>query len=566
MTEGKKTWIGRLYANAPAIVNPAKWISAMDHAVALSLWRYAKIDTAKKTGLKGEELLKATAEFYDEVIENTQSMTDVLHRPEVQKRGDVISESLGMFKTDLYQMAGQLRTTAGRYMANKSKENGKAFARTLYAVAASAIWGQLMTTVFALLRYKVNQYRDDEDKELTVESWLKRQGFAFAGDLVGYIFPLFGSEFVGVIENIMYGESEEIVDNLTLTVINDIYDTMVTIGSSIKDGEMPSLSEMKKLTAKALQPFGAPANNILRIYEAIQLHAKDIANGEFLSFEAGADRSPKHHIHRVVEAIEDGKLDVAKGLYEDALDELATKKADGGEYGEDELKDANSSLKSALGTKYKDGEVSEDTVREILSKVFLLEDDDIYWTFDKWNYATEKGSSDDYEKYGEFYTAVETGKNLKAVIKKYTDNGVSENTLKDQITKHFKPQYAEMSASEKTKLKGYLLNAFEQCGLDRKDAERKIAEWQYEADYPELSDRITFTQYKRWETDGKPKGVSLEVFTKVAEYRDDGTSSSTKSQEDVAAYINSLPISSAKKDALWCCFWKESTLKNAPWH
>lgn len=566
MTEGKKTLPGKLVGKLPAVIHPGKWITAMDSAVALSLWKYAKIDTAKRTKLEGEELLKAAAEFYDEVVENTQSMTDVLHRPEIQKRSDIISESLGMFKTDLYQMAGQLHVTAGRFAANKSKENGKALCRTVYAIAMSAMWGQLMTTVFALLRYKVNQYRDEEDEELTVESWMKRQGFSFAGDLMGYIFPVFGSETVGFFENIMYGESEEIVDSLALTAINDLYDCMITVGSAAKEGEMPDPGDMKKLTIKALQTLGVPSNNIIRTYEAITLHSKDIANGEFLSFEAGVERSPKHHIHRIVEAMDAGNTDMAIGLYEEALEETVMDKSEDGSYDSDDLKEASSSLQSALGTKYKDGEVSEETARLILSEVFGKDDDDIYWILDKWTHAKENGSGEDWSKYEEFFSAVQTGKNLKTVIKKYTDNGVELKTLKSQITEHFKPLYKEMTSSERASIKGYLLNAFEQCGMEREKAETTIAEWRYEADYPEMSERITYTQYKRWNADGKPNGVSLELFTDVAEFRDDGTSSGSKSQDEVAEYIDSLPISTAQKDALWCCFWKETTLKNAPWH
>ena len=614
MTEGKKTFVGRLVRKLPTIVNPGKYITAMDHAVALSLWRYAKQDTAKRTGLKGEELLKATAEFYDEVVENTQSMTDVLHRPEIQKRSDVISEAFAMFKTDLYQMAGQLQVTSGRFNANKTKENGLALGRTVYAVAMSAVWAQLMTTVFALLRYKVNQYRDDEDEELTYESWLKRQGFSLAGDLMGYILPIFGSEMVGFFESIMYGESEDIVDSIALTAINDLYDIMITIGSSVKDGEMPDPAQIKKLTIKALQVFGIPANNIIRTYEAIQLHAKDIANGEFLSFEAGVDRSPKHHIHRIVEAMDAGNTDVAAGLFEEAVEETAMGKSEDGSYGKDELNEAKSALKTALADKYKNGEVSKETVEKILSELFGMDEDEIYWTFDKWDYTNANGSSDDYSKYNEFYEAVKTGKNLKAVIKEYTDNGVEMKTLSSQITSHFKPLYIEMSNAEKANIKGYLLNAMTVLGDTREeaemdirkwefegkygfaysdfkqefiagnisasdaksaimrvegktveDAEARVDQWQYEADYPELVGRITYTQYKRWETDGKPNGVSIELFTDVAEFRDDETSSETKSQEEVAAYINSLPISTAQKDALWCCFWKASTLKKAPW-
>ena len=559
MTEGKKSWWGRLWAKAPTVINPTKWITAMDHAVALSLWRYAKIDTAKKTGLKGEALLKATAEFYDDVIENTQSMTDVLHRPEIQKQNNILTESLAMFKTDLYQMAGQLHVTTGRFVANKSKENGKALGRTLYAVAMGAIWGQLMTAVFALLRYKVKPYRDEEDEELTTESWLKRQGFAFVGDIMGYIFPILGSETVGLFENIKYGESDDIVDSLALTLINDLYDSMITIGTSIKDRDMPDLADMRKITAKVLQVFGVPANNILRTWDAIELHAKDIANGEFFSFEAGVERTSKHHIHRVIEAMDEGKTDVAIGLFEEAVDELATKKADGGEYGDDEMKEAKSDLKSALGDKYKDGAVSKDLATKVLEELFEMDEDDIYWTFDKWEYAKENGSADDYAKYDDFFVAVETGKNLKATIKEYIDNGVATETLSKQITSHFKPLYIEMSKSEKANIKGYLLNAFEQCGMSRDKAADKIAEWEFEADHPELQDRISYSQYKRWQTDGKPMGISIELFTKVAEYRDDGTSSSVKSQDDVKAYIMSVTNDNGKRHALWCCFYKAST-------
>jgi hypothetical protein len=104
-------------------------------------------------------------------------------------------------------------------------------------------------------------------------------------------------------------------------------------------------------------------------------------------------------------------------------------------------------------------------------------------------------------------------------------------------------------------------------GYDRDDAADKVAEWQFEKDHPELDGRITYTQYKRWEADGKSRGVALDAFTEVAEYQDSGTSGSNRSQAEVADYINQLPISTAQKDALWCCFWKESTLyKNAPWH
>ena len=297
ITESQKVGLAKFFSKMPTVINPTKWITAMDHMVALSLWKYAKEDVAKRTGLSGEELLKATAEYYDSVIENTQSMTDVLHRPEIQKRNDVISESLGMFKTDLYQMAGQLEVSIGRYNANKNKANAKALGKTVYAVLASAIWGQLMTCLFAMLRYKVDPYRDEEE-DLTVWSWLKRVLFEFGGDLVGYFVPLFGSEAISIVENFGYGESSDIANSLSISASNDLLNAVLDVAGDVKNGEIPSAKHTKKLATKALQIFGIPANNIFRTMEAIQLHAKDIANGEFLSFEAGADRTDAERIYR----------------------------------------------------------------------------------------------------------------------------------------------------------------------------------------------------------------------------------------------------------------------------
>ena len=509
MTEGKKSMIGRLTSKLPTVMNPGKWITGMDHAVALSLWRYAKQDTAKRTGLTGEELLKATAEFYDEVIDNTQSMSDVLHRPEIQKRSDILSESFAMFKTDLFQMAGQLEVTAGRYKANKTKDNGKALGRTVYAIAMSAMWAQLMTTLFALLRYKVKPYRDEEDEDLTAESWLKRQGFALAGDLIGYILPLFGSETVGFFENIMYGESEDIVDSIALTAINDLYDTMTTVATAIKDGEMPGPAQMKKLVTKSLQVLGVPASNIIRTYEAIQLHAKDIANGEFFSFEAGADRTPKHHIHRIIEALDEGKTSVAVGLYEEALEETAG--------GEGDMDDAKSSLKTALGNKYKDGEITEDQVIDVLTKCFDYERAEAKKIVGEWAFKKEYGFS-----WSDRSDAYKSG-------------AVSKQKMKSLL----------MSIGDKT--------------ADEAETQIKVYDWQNEGFDIDVSQTSVVADYEEF---CKPAGITKKVyFDAYMFYKDAGETNVAYSKTtECMPYINSLPLTASQKTQLALCWWAESTV------
>ena len=102
---------------------------------------------------------------------------------------------------------------------------------------------------------------------------------------------------------------------------------------------------------------------------------------------------------------------------------------------------------------------------------------------EKWNYKRETGSDDGYSKYNKFYEAVETGRDLKSVIQQYIDRDVDRSTLSRQLTEHFKPEYIEMSASERANMKGYLLNAMEATGSSREDAEARMVDWDFEAEY-----------------------------------------------------------------------------------
>ena len=607
MTEGKRTFAGRVADKLPTAINPTKWITAMDHAVALSLWKYAKEDVAKRTGLKGEALLKATAEFYDEVVENTQSMTDALHRPEIQKRSDVLSESLGMFKTDLYQMAGQLLVSKERYEANKNSENGKALARTAYSAVMSAVWAQLMTTAFALIRYKVNQYRDDEDEDLTAESWLKRQSFSLAGDLVGYIFPLVGSELVGFFENIIYDESEEVVDSLALTAINDLWDTATTIGSSLKDGEMPKTSDLRKVTAKALQIFGIPANNILRIIDAVQLHAEDIANGEFLSFEAGVERSSGQHAHRIMEAMQNGTGELAKALFDEAVEEAALKKSTDGVVSEEALKSAMSSLQTAFGKKYKAGEFDAEMAEKILTELFGESEDDAYWTIRAWDTGGES-------KYSNVFDAALSGTGFDEALKEMTDHGYEKDDVLSRLKTQVKTWYTDeesevrISKQEATEmLRKYVgmkpdevtstINqwsskvvtgiAYEDIkdeflagnmtasraidmrvrygGKSKADATAEVTAWNAEKKYG-LSSDIAKAYTKTIEHLGKSAeqvGIKADVFTRYKEL----CKTAGSKKEDIMGVIHSLPLTKAQKDALYYLNgWSENTIDEAPWH
>ena len=489
MTEAKKPKWWK--AISPAQV--AKLITAMDYTVALSLWKYAKQDVAKATGLKGEELLKATAEYYDDVVENTQSMTDVLHRPEIQKSGSIMSEVFGTFKTDLYQMAGQLKVAAGRYAANKSKENGAAVAKTTFAIVSSAVWAQAMTLLFAALRYKMNPYRDDEDKDLTLETIWNKLSVDLIGEFISYLAPLSGGEVVDLIEAFAKGETPDVLNSFTFSTVNDLASAVGDIIKVVQDGKEIEYKHWKKLAVKGLTLFGIPANNAIRAYEAFENHLKDAKNGEFFSFNAGAEKTAKNYMYGIVEAYEDGDIeDVEKRLKkaEETIENYEPAK-----------------LRSALLSAYKKGDVSRDTAEALLEK-YLIEntkkekdykkkaedegktveqvkkeeiDNKVYWTLDKWDYIEEHGKDEGYTRYDEFYEAIDTGKSFNKVIKRYLNNGYDHDDLASEMTKHFKPLYQEMSKSERVALKNRLITAYSKLRRAKLEAEGEYSDRKIDA-------------------------------------------------------------------------------------
>lgn len=311
MTQARKTPLSRFIDQKLGVINPAKWITAMDSAVALSLWKYTKEDVAERTGLTGEELLKVAARTYEDVIANTQSMSDSLHRPEIQKSGGIGSELLGTFKTDLYQTAGNILVALEKYRADPTKENKNAMLRTVYGAAISSLWSSVfVTALFAALRYKVNPYRDEEDNELTLESWLTRLAWGVGGDLASYIFPLLGGEIVDGFEAAFNKDvAGDVADTIVLSAVDDYYEGLSSLANKLVEGKPAKAQDYIDLGVKTLEFMGIPAYNVMRTYNAFKNHIIDAINGEFLSFEAGNDRTSKQKRNGLYNAMIEGDSD-----------------------------------------------------------------------------------------------------------------------------------------------------------------------------------------------------------------------------------------------------------------
>lgn len=566
----------------PALADEWAWSGIWEAVKRETAAKYSKMDT------KSDAFLKLVGERFTEVIVKTQVYDSVLSRSAMMRSKESGMKMLTAFMAE--------PTTSINMVADallKGKRGNVKYCRTaIGAVIAS----QILNSILVSFVYAARD--DDEDKTYT-EKYLS----TLTAEVFDSLNPATYIPFVKDIVSICQGYTVERSD---MAIISDLYDGYQALKSSKKT----PYEKVEKFAGSWAQLFGLPLKNIMRDTRAMY-RTITAAMGEKKNTSAagigyaiksglpgwlgGGDTSNQEQLYAALIKGDAEHIQRVAGRYEDQAA-------------------AESAMRSAIKAHYLASDISAKTATQYMVRFCSMTEDEAYWKIQEWDYAAENGSAEGYAKYDDFLSAVKTGKNLKSVIQTYTDNGVELKTLKSQITGHYKPRYITMTTGEKANIKGYLLNAMELCGDTRESAMERLSEWefeskygfenndmkrvymngqissadavkilmehrgydqeyaqdtvsgwQFEADYPELVGKISFSQYQRWEAEGKPNGVSVEVFTDVAEFRDDGSSASAKSQEEVAAYINSLNISKTQKDALWCCFWKESTLYKAPW-
>ena len=428
-------------SKAPALADELGWCS---------IWEAVKRETkAKNKGMdvKSEVFLQKAGERFTEVITKTQVYDSVLSRS-----GHMRSKDTGMKMATAFMAEP---TTSINMIADallKGKRGNWKYARgAIGAVIASQIINSILVSF-------VYAGRDDDEDETYWEKYIG----TLSGQALDSLNPAGYIPFIKDIMSIVQGYDVERSD---MAVISDLWKAWENLS---KDYISP-YRKVEGFVGSVAQIFGLPVKNIMRDARGIYQTIDSFVNGQQTT-KAGIGYAVKGAItgktvsndQQLYEAIISGdqaQIARVKGRY---TDEKAVKSA----------------MRSAIKEHFLAGDIDSETARQYMASYCGDEEDDAFWKVEEWTY--EQNSDDDFSKYSELYGAVNTGKDLKATIKKYTDNGVSEATLKSQISEHFKPLYLEMTASEKAGIKGYLLNAMTLLGDDRAEAEEKISKWEFE--------------------------------------------------------------------------------------
>lgn len=532
-----------------------------------------------------EEFLKKVGDRFAEVIVKTQVYDSVLSRS-----ANMRSKDTGMKMATAFMAEP---TTSINMVADailKAKRGDKKSCRRVIGsvVAAQILNAFLVSWVYAA--------RDDDDDESYAEKYIG----SFSAEVLDGMNPLTYIPFLKDIVSIVQGYDVERSD---ISAISDLW----TAWKRLKSEDLSPWRKAEEFVGGICQIFGLPVKNIMRDVRAAYQVFDTLVNGE---------KTTARGIQYAVQSAFTGKtVSNKEQLYEARLagDSEHAARVEGRYEDEDS---ANAAVRAAIKEKFMDGKLDADTALRQMVQYAGMDASEAHWLMDAWKYRKEVGTDDGYSKFNNFYEAVRTGKDLKNVIKEYTDNGVGESTLSKQITEKFKPEYVSLSAADRAGMKGYLLNAYEQCGVDREKAKDRLDDWDFEAEYGfAYADRkeaymdgdvsaeqlrtvlVKYGNYSEedaafqievydWEKDGisgattaavrdyneycAEAGVSREDFMEIRNFSnstendvdENGKKIAYSAMKKIMVKIDSLAISNAQKTALARSMgWKETNIQ-----
>ena len=474
-------------SKAPALADEIAWCG---------IWEAVKRETkAKNKGMdtKSEAFLKLVGERFTEVIVKTQVYDSVLSRSGLMRSKD------GLIKMATSFMAEP--TTSINMIADallQGKRGNRKYAR---AAIGAVIASQILNSILVSFVYAG---RDDDDDETYWEKYIG----TLSGEALDSLNPAGYIPFINDIISIVKGYDVERSD---MAVISDLWEAW----ENLKKDNVSPYRKVEGFAGAVAQIFGLPVKNIMRDVRGIYQTIDSFVNGQQTT-KAGT----KYAVKSALPAWAGGG-DVPK--QEQLYIAYTTGDTDHAARVESRYKDQkaiNTAMRSAIKEHYLVGDIDADTALRYMVDYCDDEKDEAFWKVEEWRHDSK--FEEDFGKYNEFYGAVQTGKNLKAVIKKYTDNGVSVDTLKTQITSYFKPLYNEMSNAEKAGIKGYLLNAMTVLGDARDKAEEKIEQWEFEDEYG-----FTYDEKKQQFMEGKISASDMKsIFMEVEGKTDEEANSS----------------------------------------
>lgn len=420
------------------------WCQDFDAFATSMMWAMAEEQVKENGGKPGDSNYdRLVSNVYRDIIRKTQPNYTVTERSGLlrDKRGGM--KFLTMYKTQsnqnlniLYEASATLRKYKQDFANGKNgvtkadiKKAQKAVAQGYTAVLIGG------TLAFSILRFLANaimhsldNYRDDEDDltlmsilgGITKETVSATAGMvAFGGQVYDFVLPL-------IEDGRYYGLS----DSAFAALSNVLEDGYRLITKDDRDFE-----DFYKVFKDISNVLGLPTNNVRKLVNGARYHIEDIINGEFLSYEAGVERSQAVMAGKILDAVRAGDTDTADELFADAVESSSAQEPE---------KAVKAKVKSALKDAYNAGEIDDAEAQKILQDYFGYDKNAAY-------FEMKKFSEDVSSTYSPLYDALESGNrsDIRKEINDLLDHGKEEKDIKQSITGHYREAYRNGSNEER---------------------------------------------------------------------------------------------------------------------
>ena len=280
--------------NIPEGLRPSNWLQSMDCATSAALWEACKVQVSKTMNASEDGYMKAVADLYERVIEETQSNYDILHRPEVLKSTNEITKTVTMFQNDNLQQTGILKASYGNlkakyktYKSDKSEANKQALKdaskrmnKAIRARVYSCMWMAAVKVLGDMLLRRFKPYIDDEEKEITARSVLEQMKLSMCEDMLGVLAPIVGELYSSGSDT--FTEGWDFMNVPAFDTIEEFIKATSKIWDAATNDEDGDFWKTVAGNLRGISNMtGVPVKNIYDMFKSIKSYVGDIKVGEF---------------------------------------------------------------------------------------------------------------------------------------------------------------------------------------------------------------------------------------------------------------------------------------------
>ena len=543
-----------ILSKAPALADELAWCS---------IWEAVKRETKDKNpgmDVKSEEFLKKAGARFTEVITKTQVYDSVLSRSGLMRSKDTGMKMATAFMAE--------PTTSMNMIIDallQGKRGNRRYARkTIGAVIAAQILNSILVSF-------VYAGRDDDEDETYIEKYVG----TFTAEMLDGLNPLTYIPFIKDIVSIVQGYDVERSD---MAVISDLWKAIENLG---KDN-MSGYRKVESFVGSIAQLFGLPVKNIMRDARGLWQAYESIFKSEPVT-GAGIRYAVKSSVPKWLGG---GDVSNQQQLYEAYLNgdqkHIARVKA--------RFKDQNA-INNAIrkSLRENDPRIREAAIawnandldeymriaKEIIAEKHFVQDDVVMAIRAEANALTPDDGTETASKAKGMFTAekfaeaISQGDQAMAnaiktdIIQTAEKNGKTQKEAQKSFVSSAKSELKDMFLAGDVSEKQAIDALTTYCGLDKDDAKADVQYWAFNQDYPNIS--VDDAWFDKYYDDVADSGIRIDVYMNYRNQAKNVTGEDKKERK--MAIINSLPITSAQKDALYFAEgWAESKLYEAPWH